>query len=77
MYVGCVSASGLRWIKRGMGKKSDAVEAILIALEKNERMTLNTVRFLSLLFVALALAPSLAHPLELPNKINLSHDEYV
>lgn len=30
------------------------------------------VRFLSLLFVALTLGPSLAHLFELPNKINLS-----
>lgn len=33
--------------------------------------------FLSLLFVGLALGPSLAHLLELPNKINLSRDEYL
>lgn len=32
---------------------------------------------LSLLFCALALAPALAHLLELPNKIGLSHDEYL
>ena len=38
---------------------------------------MNTVRFLSLLFAALALAPALAHLLELPNKINLPHDEYL
>jgi hypothetical protein len=35
-----------------------------------------TVRFLALLFAALALAPALAHLLELPNKIGLSRDEY-
>ena len=40
-------------------------------------MGLNTMRFLSLLFVALALGPSLAHLLELPNKINLSADDYL
>jgi hypothetical protein len=40
-------------------------------------MALNTVRFLSLLFVSLALAPSLAHLLELPNKISLSGNEYL
>lgn len=40
-------------------------------------MGLNTMRFISLLFVALALAPSLAHLLELPNKINLSADDYL
>ena len=38
---------------------------------------MNTVRFLSLLFAALALAPALAHLLELPNKINLPHDDYL
>ncbi len=36
-----------------------------------------TIYFLSLLFVALALAPAMAHLLELPNKINLSRDEYL
>jgi hypothetical protein len=35
------------------------------------------VTFLSLLFVALSLGPSLAHLLELPNKINLSRDDYL
>lgn len=34
------------------------------------------VRFLSLLFVALTLGPSLAHLFELPNKINLSVEDY-
>jgi hypothetical protein len=33
-------------------------------------------RFLSLLFCALALAPALAHLLELPSKIGLPRDEY-
>jgi hypothetical protein len=37
----------------------------------------SSLRFLSLLFVALALAPSMAHLLELPNKIHLSRDEYL
>ena len=40
-------------------------------------MGLNTMRFLSLLFTALALAPSIAHLLELPNKINLSAEDYL
>lgn len=35
------------------------------------------LRFLSLLFCALALAPALAHLLELPNKMGLSRDEYL
>jgi hypothetical protein len=34
-------------------------------------------RFLSLLFCALALAPALAHLLELPNKIGLSRNDYL
>jgi len=34
------------------------------------------VRFCSIVFVALALAPSLAHLLELPHKIRLSRDDY-
>jgi hypothetical protein len=40
-------------------------------------MGLKTVRFLSLLFTALALGPSLAHLLELPSKINLSAEDYL
>ncbi len=40
-------------------------------------MALNVARFLSLLFAALALAPAIAHLLELPNKIGLSHDDYL
>lgn len=44
----------------------------------NERVMAHTiVRFLSLLFAALALVPSLAHLLELPNKIDLSRDAYL
>jgi hypothetical protein len=40
-------------------------------------MALTIVRFLSLVFAALAMAPAFAHLLELPNKITLSHDEYL
>lgn len=36
-----------------------------------------TIYFLSLLFAALALAPAMAHLLELPNKIKLSRDDYL
>ena len=36
-----------------------------------------TIYFLSLLFVALALGPAMAHLLELLNKIDLSRDEYL
>jgi hypothetical protein len=35
------------------------------------------VRFASLLFCSLALAPTLAHLLELPNKMQLPRDEYL
>ena len=35
------------------------------------------VSFISLLFVALALAPAMAHLLELPNKIHLSREDYL
>jgi len=35
------------------------------------------IYFLSLLFAALALAPAMAHLLELPNKIRLSRDDYL
>ena len=40
-------------------------------------MFLQTVRFASVLFTALSLAPALAHLFELPNKIGLPRDEYV
>jgi len=40
-------------------------------------MGLTAVRFSSLLFAALALAPALAHLLELPNKIGLARDDYL
>ena len=40
-------------------------------------MALNAARFFSLLFVALALGPSAAHLLELPNKIGMSRDHYL
>jgi len=40
-------------------------------------MGLTAAYFFSLLFAALALAPSLAHLLELPNKIRLSREEYL
>jgi ribose/xylose/arabinose/galactoside ABC-type transport system permease subunit len=39
-------------------------------------MWLRAFQFLSLLLVALTLAPAMAHLLELPNKMALSHDEY-
>jgi hypothetical protein len=42
-----------------------------------EGKMMNTVRFLSLLFAALVLAPALAHLLELPNKIEFPRDEYL
>ena len=38
---------------------------------------ITAARFLSLLFCALALAPAMAHLLELPNKMGLSRDEYL
>ena len=38
---------------------------------------ITAARFLSLLFCALALAPALAHLLELPNKIGMSREEYL
>ena len=38
---------------------------------------LPAVRFLSLLFVALALAPGLAHLFALPNKIGMEADDYL
>lgn len=40
-------------------------------------MGLKNARFFSLFFVGLALGPSLAHLLELPNKIGLSREEYL
>ena len=38
---------------------------------------MNSARFCSLLFAALALAPAFAHLLELPNKICLSREDYL
>ncbi len=40
-------------------------------------MGLSAVRFFALLFAALALAPALAHVLELPNKIGLPREHYL
>ena len=40
-------------------------------------MALKTVRFVSLFFTALALAPAMAHLLALPNKINLLREQYL
>ena len=40
-------------------------------------MGVRIVRFLSLLFTALGLAPGIAHALELPNKIDLARQEYL
>ena len=40
-------------------------------------MSIKVSYFLSLLFAALALAPAMAHALELPNKIGLSRDDYL
>jgi protein-S-isoprenylcysteine O-methyltransferase Ste14 len=40
-------------------------------------MWLKTVHFFSLFFATLALVPSMAHLLELPNKIGLGRDEYL
>ena len=43
---------------------------------RSKSMKLALARFSSLVFTALALAPSLAHLLELPNKIGLARDDY-
>jgi hypothetical protein len=40
-------------------------------------MWLKAIYFFSLLFTALALAPAMAHLLELPNKMNLSREDYL
>jgi hypothetical protein len=40
-------------------------------------MNIKMLRFVALLFDALALAPALAHAMELPNKINLSREDYL
>ncbi|HET6566985.1 MAG TPA: hypothetical protein VFG50_03405 [Rhodothermales bacterium] len=40
-------------------------------------MTLNIVRFISVLFIAVAMAAGFAHLLELPNKIRLSREDYL
>lgn len=52
--------------------------AILPAYQVNiSAMWLNSLRFLSLLFTALALGAGLAHLFELNNKLKLSHNEYL
>ncbi|HXG92965.1 MAG TPA: DUF1772 domain-containing protein [Blastocatellia bacterium] len=43
---------------------------------ERENMELKPIRFFSLLFTALVFAPSMAHLLELPNKLGLTRDEY-
>jgi hypothetical protein len=40
-------------------------------------MRLKAIYFASLLFAALALAPAMAHLLELPNKIDLTDEDYL
>ena len=40
-------------------------------------MAAQIVRFFSLVFVGLALAPGLAHVLQMPHKMNLSGDDYL
>jgi hypothetical protein len=40
-------------------------------------MWIKTMYFIALFFTALALGPALAHLLELPNKINLSREDYL
>lgn len=42
-----------------------------------QRTPMKYAQFLSLLFTALALAPALAHLMELPNKIGLSREAYL
>ena len=40
-------------------------------------MSVSAARFAAILFTALALGPALGHLLELPNKIELSRDDYL
>lgn len=40
-------------------------------------MSKKTIYFIALFFVAVALGPALAHLLELPNKINLTREQYL
>jgi len=57
-------------------KQFDSI--FIIDDNKNKKvMWLNIMRFSSLLFTALALSAGSAHLFELPNKINLSGDEYL
>jgi hypothetical protein len=48
----------------------------LTRLKGGTAVARNVVRFLSVLFVALCLAPALAHLLELPNKIYMAREQY-
>ena len=45
--------------------------------DQKNSIFMKLVRFSALFFTALALAPALAHLFELPNKINLSREEYL
>jgi hypothetical protein len=40
-------------------------------------MTLNTLRFVAVVFTSIAMAAAFAHLLELPHKINLSREDYL
>jgi len=59
------------------GKPVSAPHAKRLGVARRERLGLTAARFFSLLFAALALAPALAHLLELPNKIDLSRVDYL
>jgi hypothetical protein len=40
-------------------------------------MMIRTLQFVAMLFTAVAMAAGWAHLLELPNKMTLSHDDYL
>jgi amino acid permease len=44
---------------------------------KRSKVSIKVIYFIALFFVAVALGPALAHLLELPNKINLTREEYL
>lgn len=45
--------------------------------DRKGTMSIKTIYFIALFFVAVALGPALAHLLEFPNKINLTREEYL
>lgn len=57
-------------------RQSTGASVSLDQVERGKHVWQRTIYFLSLVFASLALVPSMAHLLELPNKMHFSRDEY-